>query len=136
MFGREPRLPVDLAFGLSEKEERTRTKYVEDLRSRMKTAFHLAQKAAEKAREKQGKYYDMKVHGAALEEGDRVLVKVVAFDGKHKIADRWEEDPYQIVHQPNPEVPVFVVKREDGTGRTRTLHRNLLLPIGCIDPEM
>jgi hypothetical protein len=40
------------------------------------------------------------------------------------------------MHQPNQDVPVFVVKWEDGTGRTRTLHRNLLLNIGCIDPEM
>jgi hypothetical protein len=30
---------------------------------------------------------------------------------------------------------VYVVKREDGTGRLRTLHRNLLLPIGRIDPD-
>jgi hypothetical protein len=88
MFGREPRLPVDLAFELSDKEERTRTKYEEDLRSRMKTAFHLARKVAEKVGEKQGKYCDLKVRGAALKEGDRVLVKVEAFDGKHKIADR------------------------------------------------
>ena len=136
MFGREPRLPVDLAFGLGDKEERTLTKYVEDLRSKMKTAYHLAQKAAERAREKQSKSYDLKVRGADLQEGDRVLVKVVAFDGKHKIADKWEEDPYQIVRQPNSDIPVFIVKRENGTGRTRTLHRNLLLPIGCIDPEM
>jgi hypothetical protein len=42
MFGREPRLPVDSAFGLDEKEEWTRKKYVEDLRFRLKTAFHLA----------------------------------------------------------------------------------------------
>ena len=73
MFGREPRLPVDLAFGLGDKEERTLTKYVEDLRSKMKTAYHLAQKAAERVRETQSKSYDLKVRGADLQEGDKVL---------------------------------------------------------------
>ena len=32
--------------------------------------------------------YDSKTKGVTLGTGDRVLVKVVAFDGKHKIADR------------------------------------------------
>jgi hypothetical protein len=48
---------------------------------------------------------------------------------------RWEEELYQILRQLNPNVPVYVVKREDGTGRLPTLHRNLLLPIGHIDPD-
>jgi hypothetical protein len=52
-----------------------------------------------------------------LQVGDRVLVKVVAFDGKHKIADRWEDHPYIIMEQPNQDIPVFKVKREDGHGR-------------------
>jgi hypothetical protein len=30
---------------------------------------------------------------------------------------------------------VYVVKREDGKGSTRTLHRNFLLPFTCISPE-
>lgn len=45
-------------------------------------------------------------------------MKVVAFNWKHNIADRWEEYPYQIMHHSNPDVPVFVVKREDRAGRT------------------
>ncbi|VDI82960.1 Hypothetical predicted protein [Mytilus galloprovincialis] len=60
------------------------------------------------------------------------LVKILAFDGKHKLADKWEEDPYQIVNQPNKEIPVYEVKKENGTGRKKTLHRNLLLPIGFL----
>ena len=135
MFGREPRLPVDIAFGIGDQEKKSLPKYVEELRKRMKDAYELAFQAAEKARKKQGKYYDLKVRGVNVQPGDRVLVKIVAFDGKHKIADRWEEEPYQILRQPNPDVPVYVVKREDGTGRLRTLHRNLLLPIGHIDPD-
>ena len=35
------------------------------------------------------------------------------FEGKHKIAYRWEEDLYVILSQPNPYIPVYVVQRED-----------------------
>jgi hypothetical protein len=135
MFGREPRLPVDIAFGIGDQEKKSLPRDVKELRKRMKDAYKLAFQAAEKARKKQGKYYDLKVRGVNVQPGDRVLVKIVAFDCKHKITDRWEEEPYQILRQPNPDVPVYVVKREGGTGRLRTLHRNLLLQIGHIDPD-
>ena len=61
-----------------------------------------------------------------------MLVKLVAFDGKHKLADRWEHDPYTVIRQPNEDIPVFTVRKENGEGRVRTLHRNLLPPIGFI----
>lgn len=55
-------------------------------------------------------------------------MKIVAHDGTHKIADKWEQDVYDVISRPNPDIPVFVVRKEDNTGRTRTLHRNLLMP--------
>lgn len=79
----------------------------------MKTAYNLAREVANNWRSKQGKYYDLKVRGIELQVGNRVLVKVVAFVGKHKIADKWEEEPYIVLHQPNNDVPVYVVQRED-----------------------
>ena len=59
-------------------------------------------------------------------------MKILAHDGKHKIQDKWEEDPYIIIEQPNKDIPVFVVQKEGGEGRKRTLHRNVLLPIGSL----
>ena len=53
----------------------------------------------------------------------------MAHSGKHKIADQWEDDAYTVLQQPNSDIPVYVVSKEDGTGPKRTLHRNLLLPI-------
>lgn len=64
-----------------------------------------------------------------------MLVRILAFDGKHKLSNKWEEDPYIVTDQPNNDIPVYVVKKEDGTGRVRTLHRNHLLPIGYIRPR-
>ena len=40
-----------------------------------------------------------------------------------------------LYNNPNNNIPVFTVKREDGEGRCKTLHRNLLLPIGSKLPS-
>ena len=60
--------------------------------------------------------------------GDLVLVKQTAWKGRHKIQDRWESGEYLVVGQPTPGVPVYTVKSLAG-GRTKVLHRNLLLPL-------
>ena len=72
--------------------------------------------------------YDQRCRGAELEIGDLVLVKQTAWKGRHKIQDKWETEEYQVVGQPTPGVPMYTVKRVAG-GRTRVLHRNLLLPL-------
>ncbi|KAH3741390.1 hypothetical protein DPMN_048115 [Dreissena polymorpha] len=47
------------------------------------------------------------------------------------IADRWEDTPYVVLGQPNPEIPVYDVRRNDPRAkRIRRHHRNLLLPFG------
>ena len=63
-----------------------------------------------------------------MEVGDLVLVGKTAWEGKHKIQDRWESDDYQIIEQPTPSIPVYKVECVAG-GRTRILHRNLWLPL-------
>jgi hypothetical protein len=59
-------------------------------------------------------------------------VKIVSFKEKHKLANKWEQEPYKVLGQPIPDIPVFTVQREDGEGRKRNIHRNLLLPVGDI----
>ena len=41
---------------------------------------------------KQKEGYDIMARSSSIKEGDRVLVKIVIFDGKYNISDRWEED--------------------------------------------
>jgi hypothetical protein len=74
----------------------------------------------------------MEISCAVIQKGDRVLVKEVSFDGKHKLADTWEKVPYVVVDQANSEIPVFTVIREDGEGRTRILHITRTLSPFCI----
>ena len=72
--------------------------------------------------------YDLKCRGATLTVGDLVLVKQTAWKGRHKIQDRWESRKYKVVDQPTPGIPVYTVKSLTG-GKTKVLHRNLLLPL-------
>ena len=55
-------------------------------------------------------------------------MKQTAWKGRHKIQDGWESGEYQVVGQPTPGVLVYTVKSVAG-GRTRVLHKNLLLPL-------
>ena len=44
-----------------------------------------------------------------MEPGDRDLVKILAFHGKHTLADRWEDDVFIVLSQPNQDIPVCVL---------------------------
>jgi hypothetical protein len=133
MFGRQPNLPIDLAFGLiTEKERKPHTQYIREIRERLIQAYKLASEASVKAQIKQKEGYDLRTRGAIIEPVDRVLVRIVAFDNKHKISDRWENGTYIVLKKPNLDIPVYTVQTENGQRRKRTLHRNLLLPVGYI----
>ena len=132
LFGREPKLPVDVAFGLNRGNENdvSYTEYITELQTNIQEAFEKVQKNADKARQKQKLTYDIKARAARLEVGGRVLVKIVAFDGKHKLSDKWTEEIYIVTEHPNVDRPVYKVKRVDGEGLERILHRNNLLHLG------
>ena len=59
-------------------------------------------------------------------------MKRLAFEGRHKLEDRWEQDIYVVIKHINKDIPVYEVQRESGLGKVRTLHRNNLLPIGFL----
>ena len=60
---------------------------------------------------------------------DLVLVKRVAWKGRHKIQNKWEPEEYVVLSQQYKSVPVYKVKSV-GIGKERVLHRNMLLPLG------
>ena len=131
LFGRKPRLPVDVEFGLQrggQKGSPGESNYISQLRRRLKFAHKKARHMAQRQQAKHRELYDMKCRGATLDVGDLVLVKQTAWKGRHKIQDRWESGEYQVVGQPTPGVPVYAVKRITG-GKPGVLHRNLLLPL-------
>ena len=94
----------------------------------MKFAHNKAKQVASKQQARHKGLYDRKCRGATLDIGDLVLVKQTDWKGRHKIQDCLEDEEYQVVDQPTPGIPVYVVKSLAG-GRPRVLHRNLLLPL-------
>ena len=137
MFGRHPRLAIDAFLGLETNCEsgKNQTEYVHKLQSRLAFAYRKAVEVAKQQGEHYKRYYDAAVRENKLEVGDRVLIRTVGLQGKHKIADRWDEQPYKVLKQPIPDIPVFDVQKEDGTGRVKTLHRNKLLHITSLPIE-
>ena len=137
MYGRHPRLPVDVYLGLDPRDEGKgdASKYVHDLRKRMDYAYRLVSDRTSKLDAKNKSRYDSKLHENTIEPGDRVLLRNVGIPGKHKLGDKWGKYPYIVVSQPNPEIPVFRVRPENGGGKVKTLHRNLLLPCNFLPHE-
>ncbi|XP_052260571.1 uncharacterized protein LOC127864726 [Dreissena polymorpha] len=124
MFGRTPKLPVDSMFHI-DNDDLVSNEYVKDLKSRLETCWKIADQTLNKSRSKQKSNYDRKAKAVTIDVGDKVLVKVLAFSKPHKLADKFEEDIFEVISQPNKDIPVYVVKST--SGNEKTLHRNHLL---------
>lgn len=90
LFGRQPRLPVDLAFDdlAFDDQPLSHSQYVHGLKNRLKESYKLCSANAKKCAERNKVRFDKKVTDSSLEPGDRVLVKNVRLRGKHKLADK------------------------------------------------
>lgn len=133
-FGRHPRLPVDIAFGidLDKKGFSSPRQYVKSLKDQLSHAYQNAREHMKKQSAKNKARYDVSAHAAELEPGDRVLVRKLGPRLTSKVADKWEKEIYVVVEK-SSDLPVYTVQSEGGNGPKRTLHRNYLLPIGMLD---
>ena len=95
MFGRHPRRAVDAYLGKSSPEESEilpKEHYVTKLKKPLQFAYKVASDEAHKNADRNKTTYDPKVRETTLQEGDRVLIRQIAFKGKHKLADRWDKE--------------------------------------------
>ncbi|KAK7907779.1 hypothetical protein WMY93_016391 [Mugilogobius chulae] len=136
LFGRTPRLPVDILFNLPSPEQQVSyEEYVQKWQSQMREAYQIASKAAQKEASRGKHYYDKKTHGVQLHPGNRVLLRnFKERGGPGKLRSYWEDVVYVIVAQKSPDMPVYEIQPEQG-GKSRTVHRNLLLPCDCLPIE-
>ncbi|XP_043986574.1 uncharacterized protein LOC122839254 isoform X2 [Gambusia affinis] len=133
MFGRQPNLPIDIAFGLNKQSGRgdTHCQYVKGLRASLTESYKIAIEHSEKTASYNKQRFDTTVRESKLEVGDRVLVKNVGLRGKHKISNKWTNTVYKVIKQIE-NLPVYVVTPFDAEGPERVLHRDLLLPCGFL----
>ena len=129
LYGRSPRLPIDIMFEINPDHEVTSYQdYVLKWKRGMQQAFELASQHAKKRAGHNKQIYHRGLYGSQLTVGDRVLVRNLRErGGPGKIRSYWEEKVHEVVAI-NEDSPVYSVKAEDGTGKVRVLHRNLLLP--------
>ena len=126
MFGLEPHLPIDIALGVNSATSGSGSYpvYIANLRDCLSLAYQKVIEDSRKSAAHNKQSYESRAHQATIQVGDLVLVRNLSTRGKHKLADRWEEDPYRVVGC-IPGLPVYKVRDKDG--KERVLHRNLLL---------
>ena len=84
----------------------------------------------------QRKQYDRKVQFSNLQPGDRLLVRNLLERGaRGKLRSHWEQEVRIIVEQKS-DLPVYEVTPEGRKGKSRTLHRNLLLPCDFLQSDL
>lgn len=110
MFGRQPCLPIDIAFGLPQPNTPhfTHSEYVKQLKSYLKQSYDIAIKNSQKVADKNRKRFDKIIHESTLDAGDRVLVQNLCLREKHKLADKWEQTMY-IVTKQMENLPVYTL---------------------------
>ena len=125
MFGRRPRLPIDLLFPTCRTQTLTRTidKYVASLYNRLRKSLVIMQDCVVKEAQRQKRLYDRKVGAIELRPGDNVLVQLVAFRGqRRKLKNRWGSDLHTVVTRVADGIPAYVVKN-NRTDKKKVVHR-------------
>ena len=70
---------------------------------------------------------------ATLRDGDLVLIRINKFGTDHKIADKWKQDPWEVLSQ-RDDSPLLTI-RNVITNEIRELHQNMLFPLRLVDPD-
>ena len=94
----------------------------------MGEAYAIANESAQKAAERSKKHYGTKVRRSVLQPGERILItNLTPRGGPGKLCDFWEDTVRASVRRMGSDLPIYEVRPEKGEGRSRALHRNLLM---------
>ncbi|GAA6077720.1 uncharacterized protein LOC112847707 [Tachysurus ichikawai] len=101
MFGRQSRLPVDIAFCLPVRNgaPKSHSQYVKTLKVRLQESYQIARRNSQKVAERNKRRFDKSVRESTLAESDQVLVRNLRLRNKHKLADKWESTMYKVLEK-------------------------------------
>ena len=125
MFGRRPRLPVDLLFPTVRWGENTRTtdEYAMSFYDKLKLALASARDTAILEAQRQKWHYNCKARAVELHLGDKVLVKLDTFRGQwQKLKNRWGDALYTVVKCMADGIPAYEVEN-DANKKRQVLHQ-------------
>ena len=132
MFGRVPRLPIDLILPTysSTTPSQSKSSYVENWRDQMKEAYQLAFQYSDDRKTKDVVRRNAKRPClTTLEPRDRVLIRNLLERGRTgKMRSYWEEQIYIIVCRIGNGPAVYKIRPElDPKSKIRIAHRNMLM---------
>ena len=130
MFGRRPRLPVDLLFTTVRQDENSWTtdEYITSLYDKLKLALVLARDTTILEAQRQKRLYNCKAGAVELYPGDKVLVKLDAFRGpRRKLKNRWGDALYTVVKCVADGIPAYEVENDANKKRQVLPQARLLL---------
>ena len=124
MFGRRPRLPVDLLFLTVGRDENSRTtdEYVSSLYDKLKSALASVRDTVILEAQRQKQHYDHQAGAVELHPGDKVLVKLDTFRVQWwNLKNQWGDALYTVVKCVADGIPVYEVENDTNKKR-QVLH--------------
>ena len=131
MFGRHPKLPIDLILG-EEGDKLDQEKFAKNWERQMREAYQIVRERslARKQKDINRRKKDGKKILGDLMVGERVLVRNVRErGGPGKIRSHWEQKVYVVKEKKSEVVYTVIGEGEQNETKSRVLHRNMLLPV-------
>ena len=134
MFGCEPKIPIDRELNLpGRREEGGAQTYVDQLKQKLEWAFTKAQENIQRDMRARKKYHDKALCCHKIEVGDLVMLRDKKLGTNYKIADKWDDNLYEVVSQ-REDGPVFAIRQLGSKkGEIQVVHRNMIHPARSVN---
>ena len=126
MFGRNPRLPLDLMLGADEKDP-PETDWLASHQDRLRDAYLKAGEHLRQHTDAQKAISDKSTNDQPIEKGQFVYLRSHP-RGRNKIQDAWDPTLYKVQETPGPTGAVYTVAPAHGDGPSKRVYRTLMRP--------